>query len=447
MDTNCPKTLIIEHPPIHREGIGKTLYSFFALWPKSHLYQVYTVRLPLDIALCNYFFLDEWGMGRDCIITNYSTAEKIGDNDINKEMNENSFSVTKMVQRWVKHFAHTSLGIQCRNYIFSKNKKRHKGLMEWIDSISPECIFYGIGELVSESEYVLEIARAKQIPLIIYISDDYLAKWYEGHDSSSYAKKIKDTYDKLLKFSDMIVVISEKMLEKYKQLYPNSSYFIAQNSALKKEHVLKKKVRNSGKTIIRLIYTGNIGLGRFNTLEKIGRSLQFINNNSDKYKVVLDVYTPTLPDGKIIDSLKRAGINYRGNATGDELDKVRFESDTLLMVESFDRIYKEILATALTTKTAEYLSYHRNILVVAPEYASSADYLKKNNAAVVINEINNLKGSLQKYIENLIDGKLQDKLDSAEHLFETRHEFWTNASMFQEKIMEVVENYHESSAD
>ncbi len=415
---DLPKVLIFEHPPLYTEGIGKTLYAFFANWPKEKLGQVYSVNLPTDDSLCNYFYINE--------------ATKKFSKDITKSKTHNKGSIYRMISS----IAHSELGVIIRSIRYGKFLNNNEELKEWIFSFKPDIIFYGLGESVKENKYIFDLYKYLNCSLVTYISDDYLAKWEKTIFLRKYYKELKRTYDLLISNSKTLVVISECMRDKYAKIYPLDKLFVAQNAlnriANNDEYYLKKKNKN-----INISYTGNLGLGRWKIIRKIAKEIYKINKKSEEPNIFLYVYSPTYPSKRIIKNISNDFCFYGGNVTGQELDKVRLESDVLLFVESFNKKYKDILETALSTKVPEYLSYGRVVLSVGPEYSWSCKYMEKNKVAVSVSKQNDIKEILLQ-VGNLIlrnNPEVYKLLDKSKLLLDKNHNFAKNADCFMNMMI------------
>lgn len=418
-----PKVLIFEHPPINKNGIGKTLYSFFFNWSKSDLAQVYSVSLPTDDDLCQYFYLSETGR--------------------NDENSKNARALRERRRRcnlfkFASSFAHSDFGTILRSLLFKRIIKRQKKLWIWIERFGPDCIFFGLGENVEENLFVLNLAKRRKIPLILYVSDDYMTKWRSRKHFKKYAEKLSSSYKKNAEYASLMIVISEKMETLYRTFFPDLKYLVASNSAFCKRSVRNVSIKK-GKEI-HFVYTGNLGLSRWQMLRKFAIAIEQVNRKNLTVTLYLDIYSQEAPPEAVIKSFTNRYSKYHEGVVGDELDQTRLSADVLLLVESFDFRYKSILETALSTKIPEYLSYGRFIFAWGPEYAWSVDYLKRNAAAYCVVSPD-VAASLQLYIDKF-DGKELDVFrQNANRLFDQKHEFCQNANRFSQAVVRVVDGF------
>lgn len=419
-----PRILIYEHPPINKDGIGKTLYAFFYNWSKKELAQIYTVDLPIDEELCQYHYISETGGNAE----NTSEARELRENKRNSRL----FHI-------LSNFAHSDLGTIFRSAKYLNMVKHDRSLEQWIDNFSPECVFYGIGENVQENLYILELAKTRRLPLVLYVSDDYMTKWLEHKHFKGYAKKLYDTYKASIDYASLMIVISDKMEELYRKQFPSIDYLVASNSAVCKRNLIDQN-NNSENDKIVFSYTGNLGFGRWQMLSEFSKVIDKINRSQNEVTLYLEIYSQEKPAEDILNKITDQYSSYHTNVIGDELDRVRINANVLLLVESFDSQYESILSTALSTKVPEYLSYGKNIFAWAPYYAWSLDYLKSNNAAYCVSSPD-IENNLYEYVNELKTHRVEKYIENGNKLFDQRHEFYNNANRFSEAINKAIDAF------
>ena len=107
---------------------------------------------------------------------------------------------------------------------------------------------------------------------------------------------------------------------------------------------------------IKLIYTGNITSGRWETLVKIGEALDKINKSYTK--ATLSIYTKNQLHGKIDKAFKEIkSIEFKGSIDANQVKEVQNRGDILVHVESMK--LKEKLETRLSfsTKLVDWLDF------------------------------------------------------------------------------------------
>lgn len=89
---------------------------------------------------------------------------------------------------------------------------------------------------------------------------------------------------------------------------------------------------------LRLLYAGNLALGRWETLAAVKEALQHINKNG--MRAVLHIYSATLLSDAQKDAIAD-GKNavFMGAAPAAEIEKMQKDADILVHAESFDPQY------------------------------------------------------------------------------------------------------------
>ena len=152
-------------------------------------------------------------------------------------------------------------------------------LRSWIQREKPTCIFFAGGESKFIYNIAMQIALQYSLPIAIYICDEF----YFLEDPVSFTSKIhfwflKKKIEKLIGISKLLVTISEELNNAYSShfqkravtIYTGSSRF-AQSAFSPVESVVKG-----------FYYFGNLAFGRFDSLEKIGRCLELINEEQNQ---------------------------------------------------------------------------------------------------------------------------------------------------------------------
>lgn len=415
--SRLPRVIIFEHPPLNKEGIGKTLYAFFYRWQKKDLAQVYTVDLPVDESLCNYFALFGSNVSRNDSIP-----------DAEKRENKREGVVFRLLS-WISH---TGFGTILRNRVFKRQLKNNKELNTWLKRFEPQCVFFGIGELVDETDYVINLAKEMEIPLVLYVSDDYFTKWTKKRLHPFYRNRVLKSFKAAIERSSSVVLISEKMQRLYETLFPSAHYYVASNSAERKKSIFENEKKENE---ISFCYTGNLGLGRWKTISLLSKAIKEYNSQvTSDARFSLYVYSQESPGKRIISKITNEFSKYKQGVFGNELENVRQTATILLFVEGFERKYQSILSTALSTKVPEYLSYGKAIAALGPQYAWSIEYLHENQAAICHFSKKNIVLWLKTISIGLSNGGLESMKTNALSLYMKNHIFQTNADRFCENI-------------
>ena len=150
--------------------------------------------------------------------------------------------------------------------------------------------------------------------------------------------------------------------------------------------------------IIKMVFTGNISAGRYKSLGLIGKAIK--NINSDGKKIELDIYTKTPMTKKMAKALNIEGINFMGGIDAQEINRIQRESDILVHAEAFDRKNMLLVRQSFSTKIVDYLYNAKCVFAIGPHNIASIDYLKKNDAAIVVSDEKAVEQALRELVNN-----------------------------------------------
>ena len=117
-------------------------------------------------------------------------------------------------------------------------------------------------------------------------------------------------------------------------------------------------------------------------------------------KIELDIYTQTPMSKKMEKVLDIPCINMKGGIPASKVDEVQNDADILVHVESFDLKSRLAVHQSFSTKIVDYLYKGKCILAVGPHDVASIDYLKKNDAALVATNRDELKTVLERIVND-----------------------------------------------
>ena len=276
-----------------------------------------------------------------------------------------------------------------RHYLWKFSNWYNKTLDKWIINESPDSILVLPGDSTFIYNIALKISKKHKISIISYFGDDYITEKENFDSKTSFFDKI---YDSIL-------------FKKIKELVDSSTGIVFISKSLEKNTKKEFGIKSNTKTIftpysskndnshtinypLRILYAGNLSLGRFESLLHIARVIEKINKSSTKY--ILDIYGPK-PSNTNIDNIRMKNINYNGVISQSEVEQEIKKSDILLHVESFNPQIIGIIKHSFSTKLSNYLASNRVILAYGSLEVNSIKYLQENNCAFVTDRISDLE--------------------------------------------------------
>lgn len=361
------KLLIISNAAISDSNSnGRTIKNLIYGWDKLKLAQFYTYGNP-DFDVCdNYYRVSD-----NEALKSFIKLKSFG----GKTENINITTVAKQKSQ-SKKIKKTPLKSLLREIVWGTNAWNKQNFKKWVDDFSPEVIFLFMGDTSFLLNIAMDIAKKKNIPLIVYSCENYYFKNYnyltkkKSFIYTVFHKKYVRTVKRLSNVAESFVFISEALMNCYKNEFPHiEADFIMTASGLQD---LKP---NSGSLIT---YAGNLGIGRHKALIEIGNALQEIDKS---LKITLFGKSPNKEIGDMLVNCE--GIDYKGLVPYSEVISAIQNSKIVIHTEYKDEFYIEDLKYAFSTKISDCVSSGVPFFCYASRKLPFTDFLIDNKCAII----------------------------------------------------------------
>lgn len=395
-----PKVLLVSDATWSDDNnIGNTFSNLFGNWDSEKLALIYArADIPKNSVCKKYFQIAENRLIKSIINKEVNPGVVIAEN-INAINNLDIESDEASGQNMYSFFKKYRLNIfvTARNILWKIGNWKTSELDNFIDSFNPDVIFV----LACEEPYMNELQRyiikmANKKAIIYFVDDIYSPKHFSLSPFFWFNKMLSRTsIRKTVLECNQIYTIVDKQKKEYDDSFKRQSVIINKGGNFKNLEPTEPEILDP----IKLIFTGNIFAGRWETLYEIGKALDSVNSESGRGE--LYVYTQNKLEGnakKSFDECK--SIKFMGSIPSEQVKEVQDNGDILVHVESFN--LKEKLTTRLSfsTKLVDYFERRRCILAIGWSEAASIEYLSKNQAAVVVDDLKDLKQILKELLSD-----------------------------------------------
>lgn len=428
------KILVLSNTPWNNNNsFGNSFSSIFEGMDDIEIANIYCQNgNPDNSVVTKYFQITEKMLIRNLLDKKKPSGIEVFEKNQPKmsEKEESVLTYAKKKRWWIMFWA--------RDFIWKIGRWESPELKKFIDEFNPDLLFMPIYYSNYLNDIVGFIKKYTQKPMLGYISDDnYTLRQFNLSpfywiDRLHKRKKVKNS----VMCCEHLYVISEIQKREYENCFQ-----IPCKVLWKGADFYNKPQYSKNHGIIKLIYTGNIGAGRYKQLATIGEVLKQINQ--EEKKAELDIYTLT----PMTDKMKKAldipnAINLKGGVGASEIARIQESADVLVHVESFDLKSRLAVHQSFSTKIVDYLYRAKCILAVGPEDVASIEYLRNNDAAVTA--VN--KNELVKVMEELVrDRTLLDTYgEKAWECGKRNHQRKEIQEMLQRDFEEII---HESSTN
>jgi len=382
--------LVISPNGFSKVNNGKTLELIFRKFDKKSLYCLFFRPYDnhLDYDYCeSYYAVSESDIIKKMLSTNSKCGRVI---DLNKETNNISsvriYSIFK--KNFIKHI------LFLRDFLWNTNLWDSNDFNNWLNSSNIDAIFFHAPGYIGAHKMVRKIQNKINVPLIVYITDDYVVYNNGNLFQSIYKKRLIKEFQKTIGLSSLNYCIGDLMANEYK-LFFNNKFNVLVNSVKTKE--LNLSIVRS-KPIIS--YFGGLHLGRHNMLLDLAK---IIKNNA-----TFRVYTASNISDEIVQKFNDSGIELCDCLYGEQLQNAINNSDALLHIESKDKKYMQKTMLSISTKLTEYMMNSKLIIAYGPEKVASMRLVYENNLGLFIEANETKKEIFDKVKKVFVDDDLRN---------------------------------------
>ncbi len=398
-----PRVLVVDATPFsQRNNNGITKSNLFFGWPKEKLLQIHCSNIQPGFDVCEHHWnLTKWDIIKGIIGIEQNaellTTQSIQVTDCNS-LHEIKYDSRPAIERRLSVLP-LSFRILLGEMIFRLPSVLSKSLRRWIDDFQPEVIFslLGNGPILRT---VMKVSQWRNIPVFPYFTDDWVSTLYKDHAFGYWLRRsMFYWFNECLKRSPIRLAISDAMTEEYTQRY-GGQFKTFMNLVDRHDYIFCDKNTDSNKSV-RLLFTGSLKPGRWESLHAIGEALHDLHNES----IFGELLIYTFPDDikKHRDSLNLEPVmRVMGTASSDEVRHLQQEVDILVHVESFDAEIRKYTKYSLSTKIPQYMMAGACIFGYGPAEVASMKYLSDWGAGTVVGEENRelLRAVLRELIIN-----------------------------------------------
>lgn len=325
---------------------------------------------------------------------------------INERYSENSTANSTKTYLLAQKKRYTSLFV-LQNLIWRSPVWKSKELENFINEFNPDVIFTLLSNSIYLNRLILYIQKISKKPLAVFAWDNnYFDNPFEGSAFKKALHKKEKKYMKtVVESASKCYVISEAQKTDYEKEFKKKFSVLTKGKDFSSEPQMKTEYNQP----LQLLYTGNLGVGRWETLSLISNALKEINR--DEIKAQLKIYSPTPITDETENALNIPDSSFlMGSVSSSEIPALQKNADCLVHIESFDKKDEFAVKYSFSTKIVDYLYAARPILAVGPKNIASIDYFLKNDCALVCSNGDEVKLNIEKLInDNQIKNELSRK--------------------------------------
>ena len=231
-------------------------------------------------------------------------------------------------------------------------------------------------------------------PVVSYLADDnYTYKSVGKNPVALIHRFILRKYVKfIVEHSSRLMVIAPKQKEEYDRTFGVNSVVMTKGIDFEPFKPYEPNYP------IKMVYTGKLIIGRWNSLAAIAEALGKINQEG--MKIQLDIYTTDALSDEQNRALNRNGCSVKGALTLAQVKKVQEQADILIFVESLEKKYRYTARLSFSTKITDYLRSGKCILAIGDKDIAPIDYFNRYDSAMTASSYEEIPKRLEELVSN-----------------------------------------------
>ncbi|OBS13153.1 hypothetical protein ATE49_13895 [Elizabethkingia miricola] len=378
---------------------GNVLTNLFTpLMDEFEFAQIYTnPQMPNNSVCKRYYHISEAE-----VIKSFLTRKPFGNRlelltyntDIKSQEKNISLEVSALTKLKRLNFAifHT-----IQDVIWRLSKWKTPELEQFIREYNPDIIFAPMYYSLFIHRIDRYVAKLTGKKVISYVSDDHLTYRQFSLSPIYWFNRfmLRRNVIKTAKYYSLLYTMTNEQKEEYEDVLKIPMKVLKKTG----DFTVKPLPRINLNEPLVITYGGNLISNRQKTLGALASAIQKINK--DSVKIILNIYTQSYVDDKTKSLLHDGRSSFlNGKITMPELHEKYKESDILLHVESFDLKPRLETRLSFSTKIIDLLNAYRCVMAICWKESSPYLYLKSENAAICISDIDLLQQELEYLLIN-----------------------------------------------
>ena len=387
-----PKVLAISLSTWRSDSGIHTQTDLFKFWDPDRVAQIYTKSDLPDTPVCNTFFQ----ISENAIIHSVFNRKPVG-KKVKNGGNIDKSAVEAEQRLYAKaHKKKSWLMTIMREVVWCLGKWKTAALDQFVKEFDADVYFIPIYPVVYTAKIQQYILKKFPKPYVCYLADDNYSYLACGKNPLAYLHRfmLRRVVKNLAVNCDEMFTITKTEAEDTDKTFGTHSIVLTKGIDYSKLFFEEKQLNIP----IKMVYTGNLLIGRASSLVAISKAMAHINRNEDK--VTLDIYSPTELDKETMEYLNSNGCCYHGKVAHSEVDFIQNTADIVVFVESLEKRHRYAARLSFSTKLTDYFKSGKCIFAIGDKNIAPIQYLKDNDAAVIATEYSEIEKQLTMLLNN-----------------------------------------------
>lgn len=394
-EQKLPKVLAISLSTWRKDSGIHTQTDLFKFWEPEQVAQIYLKSDLPNTPVCTRFFQ----IAENAIIKSVINRKPVGKEVQNgAELDEKQQKAAAAEKKlYAKAHKEKSWFFTCvRELVWACANWKTKALDEFVKDVDADVYFVPIYPVAYTGWLQWYIIKKYPKPYVCYLADDNYSYQPCGKNPWAWVHRwlLRRIVRKLAtNCTEMFTITRTEGVETDRDFGTHSV-------------VLTKGIDYSKLTFdnrrphtpIKMVYTGNLLIGRAASLVEISKALAKINK--DGLKVTLDIYTPTMLDYETSKMLNINGCTKYAPIPKEQVAQIQKDADIVVFVESLEKDHRYDARLSFSTKLTDYFASGKCIFAIGDKNIAPIQYLEEYDCAVVSADYSEVERQLRKLIDN-----------------------------------------------
>ena len=283
-----------------------------------------------------------------------------------------------------------------REIVWSLGRWKTKALDKFIEDFNPDVYFIPIYPVSYMGKIQRYILKKYPRPYVCYLADDNYS--YKPCGKNPFALLHRFFLRKQVRYlakncTEMFTITKTEALDTDK-LFGTHSVVLTKGI----DYDGLDFVEPAPAVPVKMVYTGNLLIGRGSSLVAISKAMA--NINKDGLKITFDIYSPTRLDKKTMRILNDNGCTFHDAVPKQEIESIQKNADVVVFAESLEKAHKYAARLSFSTKLTDYFKSGKCIFAIGDKAIAPIEYLKENDAAVIATDYKEIEEKLKALIES-----------------------------------------------
>lgn len=411
---------------------GNVLSNIFSAFDKDDIAQIYcSGELPSNSICSKYFQLSS------SMLLSSQKGKKLKEEIYqNSDSSQADLLENSVKRKMPSFFRETALFM--RELLWDIVNWKTPELTSFVEEFNPDIIFAPCYSYSHVSKLALHVQKILGCPMISYISDDNYSLKCVSFSPLFWIGRLKTRkwIRRHFEKCQLIYTMTDLQKDEYEKIFGVPMKVLCKAASFDKED------KSTVNTPVKLIYGGGLYLNRWKVLSELSSVLRRIN--SEKVIAQLHIYSNTKLKSRTAKLLNDGYNSFLHSAIPfSELEKEYQNSDIAIHVESFDLRNRLLTRLSFSTKIIDCMNSGCAVLAIGPQTQAGIKYLKDNNAALCINEMECIDDEIANLLSNT--EKIIFYSKQAKILGKRNHKKEKIDSMVRTDFSSVIETFHSES--